>query len=306
MNNIDLVKYAYKCLELGDNSLYVYGTYGKTLTKDLCDSKHNQYPNINTTARTTKYKKYCDGKHYGFDCVGLIKSYYWGGYGNPKYNVSSDVSANGMYEKAKVKGNISTMDKSRPGLLVQMDGHIGISDGKGYVIECTIATAFAKQKHGLGGVCKTKLSDRPWIHWLECPFIDYIDEPTPTIKGTITIKKGSWNIRKGAGINYPVVRVAHGGDKLDYYDIVNGWYQVIDGYISSKAINISSTQESYYPIPKYNGVSIVDALKSIGVNSSFVNRAKIANKNGITIYLGTASQNHNLLSLLKEGKLKKI
>lgn len=54
-----------------------------------------------------------------------------------------------------------------------------------------------------------------------------------------------------------------------------------------------------------NSFSIVDALKSIGENSSFTNRGKIANANGITNYMGTSTQNNSLLTLLKEGKLIK-
>ena len=62
---------------------------------------------------------------------------------------------------------------------------------------------------------------------------------------------------------------------------------------------------SYYK--KYTGTSssIVEALKSIGVDSSFSNRKKIATKNSITNYTGTASQNTTLLNLLKQGKLIK-
>lgn len=67
----------------------------------------------------------------------------------------------------------------------------------------------------------------------------------------------------------------------------------------------SSNTSSYYP--KYNGStsSIVDALKSIGVDSSYNNRENIAKKNGISNYSGSASQNTQLLNLLKQGKLKK-
>lgn len=62
---------------------------------------------------------------------------------------------------------------------------------------------------------------------------------------------------------------------------------------------------SYYK--KYTGksVSIVDGLKAIGVDSSFLNRKKIAKKNGITAYIGLPSQNKKLLELLKQGKLIK-
>ena len=61
----------------------------------------------------------------------------------------------------------------------------------------------------------------------------------------------------------------------------------------------------YYPKYTGNTISIVDALKSVGVNSSYDNRANIARKNGIINYIGSASQNLRLLQLLKEGKLIK-
>ena len=59
----------------------------------------------------------------------------------------------------------------------------------------------------------------------------------------------------------------------------------------------------YYPKCNKNLTSLVDALKSIKVDSSFTNRKKIAYKNGITYYNGTFEQNVKLLNLLKNGKL---
>ncbi len=56
----------------------------------------------------------------------------------------------------------------------------------------------------------------------------------------------------------------------------------------------------------YKGLSFVDGLKSIGVDSSFVNRKRIAAANGINNYKGTALQNIKLLNMLKKGTLKKI
>lgn len=58
---------------------------------------------------------------------------------------------------------------------------------------------------------------------------------------------------------------------------------------------------------KYTGESksIVDALKSIGATSTLAYRKKIAKANGIKTYIGTASQNTKLLTLLKKGKLIK-
>ena len=51
--------------------------------------------------------------------------------------------------------------------------------------------------------------------------------------------------------------------------------------------------------------SIVNALKSLGFNSSFSYRKQIAAANGIKAYIGTSKQNTTLLSLLKQGKLIK-
>lgn len=55
----------------------------------------------------------------------------------------------------------------------------------------------------------------------------------------------------------------------------------------------------------YKGNSIVDGLNSVGVNSSYDNRKKIAQANGIKNYTGTAKQNTELLNKLKKGTLKK-
>ena len=79
-------------------------------------------------------------------------------------------------------------------------------------------------------------------------------------------------------------------------------YETIRAIVNQK---LGVTGTSYYP--KYTGssVSIVDALKAVGVDSSKSNRTKIAKANGITNYTGTASQNTQLLNLLKQGKLKK-
>lgn len=65
--------------------------------------------------------------------------------------------------------------------------------------------------------------------------------------------------------------------------------------------------DSYTYYPKYTGSSssLVDALKAVGVDSSYSNRQKIGALNGISNYSGTASQNTNLLNLLKAGKLVK-
>lgn len=54
---------------------------------------------------------------------------------------------------------------------------------------------------------------------------------------------------------------------------------------------------------EHNATSIVDALKSLGENSGFAYRKRIAAANGIEDYIGTAKQNISLLTLLKKGIL---
>jgi hypothetical protein len=59
-----------------------------------------------------------------------------------------------------------------------------------------------------------------------------------------------------------------------------------------------------YPACSGSYSSIVDALKSIGVNPNFCNRNSLATINEISDYSGKPEQNIQLLNLLKEGKLK--
>ncbi len=75
--------------------------------------------------------------------------------------------------------------------------------------------------------------------------------------------------------------------------------------VASMTVSNSPSAGCYAP---YTGssVSIVDALKCLGIDSGFSFRAKIAAKNGISGYTGTAYQNLCLLDLLKKGQLKQI
>ena len=62
----------------------------------------------------------------------------------------------------------------------------------------------------------------------------------------------------------------------------------------------------YYPAWHGNGTSIVSALANVGEKDTSMNhRKRIAAKNGISGYLGTAKQNLQMIDLLKAGKLKK-
>ena len=51
----------------------------------------------------------------------------------------------------------------------------------------------------------------------------------------------------------------------------------------------------------YEGVSIVDYLKSVGQPTDYASRAKIAASKGISGYSGSAQQNTLLLNMLRGG-----
>ena len=77
--------------------------------------------------------------------------------------------------------------------------------------------------------------------------------------------------------------------------------------ISFKKVDTDSVPiTSYYKKCDSKYTSIVDALNSIKVDSSFSNRKKIASKNNIKLYIGTPGQNTKMLDLLKKGKLVKV
>lgn len=62
---------------------------------------------------------------------------------------------------------------------------------------------------------------------------------------------------------------------------------------------------TYFRPYRGSGVSIADALYAVGAASSYAYRRRIAAANGIKSYRGTAKQNTQMLSLLKQGKLIK-
>lgn len=115
----------------------------------------------------------------------------------------------------------------------------------------------------------------------------------------VNVKMGE-NVKKGQTIGYM-------GDTGNAY----GKHLHFEVWKNNKRINPTTyltkdlIEESFYPQYKGNSNSIVDALKSLNIDSSFNNRKKIALINNIKNYRGTSSQNIALLNLLKNGKLKK-
>lgn len=54
-----------------------------------------------------------------------------------------------------------------------------------------------------------------------------------------------------------------------------------------------------FPLTPYTGITIVDGLKALGSNRTYVYRAQIAARNGIQGYSGTPQQNTHMFNSLK-------
>lgn len=169
-NNLDLVQWAIQAHENGWG--YVYGTYGNVLTESLLQDRASVFG-----SQVTSYMDFIRSNWMGkrtSDCVGLIKGYGWYDSASGEIVVGSngmmDVTANGMFEAATVKGTIDTIPEV-PGLAVWHQGHIGIYIGNGEVIEAMNTTR---------GVTRTKLAGRSWTHWLQIPYISYVQEEENT------------------------------------------------------------------------------------------------------------------------------
>lgn len=113
----------------------------------------------------------------------------------------------------------------------------------------------------------------------------------------------------------PYVTVAKGdtlskiGAKLgvDWKEIaaVNGIASPYTIKVGQKLRIPSKTQEQYYPAYTGKKIALTAALTSLGINSTYAFRKQIAVANGISGYIGTASQNTAMYNLLVAGLLKK-
>lgn len=120
------------------------------------------------------------------------------------------------------------------------------------------------------------------------------------------------NIRVAPNSDSQIVGSVDNGTPFELLAVENGcWGKTPQGYINLHYTNykgkLTSSQNtySYYPACNSRYNSLVDALNSIGINSNFENRKKIAQKNNVKDYSGTANQNEQLLSKLKAGRLIK-
>lgn len=118
--------------------------------------------------------------------------------------------------------------------------------------------------------------------------------------------------RYGWGIDKVTKHQDYSGKYCPHRTLDMGWNRFIkmiekklnEGKVEVKPTSAPAQSGSGYLYANYKGSSIVDALKSIGYDSSYNSRKKLAALNGINGYTGTPNQNSTMLNLLKQGKLK--
>ena len=222
--NFGLVDWAKKWLGMP----YWYSCVCYKCTDELLNRKAKQYPKHYTQSRMSRYKADISDGKWAADCIGLAKGYMWWDSEKmaAKYAVNGrpDMSANGMLEVAKVKGDIKTLPEL-PGTMLWMNGHAGVYIGGGWAIE----------ERGFNyGCVKTRISDRPGKKWYRLPGLTYLEVddgsgrekvPFETFEDPghgVRITGNSVNIRKGPGTDYGIVQVANKGDTFASVD-VSGW-----------------------------------------------------------------------------------
>lgn len=230
-----LASFAIQCL----GRPYIYGTYGQILTERLLLDRASTYPSRIGPERVKYAREHYIGKRVS-DCEGMIKNYLWADSPDtaPTYNASQDLSANGAFQAATVKGKIDTIPEV-PGICVRYSGHVGVYIGNGEVVE----------ERGFNyGCVKTKLKDRAWTDWFEHPWIDYKQEDMCMVQLPI--------LRKGMKDTNGSVTSWQG--LLQFYGYTDGDGNVIkaDGSFGSKTEQATKKVQKKHGLPQ---TGVVDA-----------------------------------------------
>lgn len=300
MDNYDFANKA-KTIATDYKTLYIMGCFGAPMSETNKKRYTSNYEYNSTSQRKNKILN-SSNDTFGFDCVCLIKGILWGWNGNTN-NIYGGATycLNGIPDMGSDDIMNYCTDISRDfsnieiGELVHLPGHVGIYIGNGLVVECTPIWKDGVQITSISNVyINSNYNVRRWNEHGKLRFIDYksgtnIETPKKTNQEiAYEVCMGKWG-------NNPERKTRLTNDGYDYDEIQN---------LVNKLLGANKTSTSnYFKIPNYNGISIVDALNSIGVDSSFTNRTKIAKKNGFSSYSGTPFENLKLLSLLKKGKL---
>ncbi len=209
-------------------TVYMWGTYGRRLSRSMIDYKAQQYPAQNTPSRVAKYNSLLKkGGYDAWDCVGLIKGILWGwSDGKVPYaaNGVPDIGCNTMIQRCE---GVSTDFKTIiPGEVVWISGHIALYIGNGLAIEATprwrdgvqiTAVLNIGSKAGYEGRRWTSHGRLPWVNYGIKP--EPKPEPVPTTDvHTVVSGDTPWGLAQiylGNGARYPEIMELNGLPKDD-------------------------------------------------------------------------------------------
>jgi cell wall-associated NlpC family hydrolase len=229
LTNVGLVAYALAHARIGTR--YVLGTNCRVLTKERLESLIKTNPSNWFTDKRVRVVRTWVGS-VTTDCHGLIEGYCNDDdldYTVEQFEGSYDTYADGAFNQATIKGEISTMDKSMIGLCVRFKGHVGVYIGNGLVAE---ARGFDY------GVCITKLEERQWTHLYKHNSISYDPAdsvPTSDITPTSRVTDILW-------LQWRVGEVTdgkYGPDTAEAYrnfTRYKGWQQPTGWYVGKNGI----------------------------------------------------------------------
>lgn len=155
---------------------YWRGTFGQHASPALLAFESARFPASYTAPDFEQQAKAGQKVH---DCCGLIKAANLcetvnadPETGDPETFRKFDLNPQMYYDRARVKGPISTFPQKRGYLVYSSDlSHVGCYVGDGIVVEA--------RGHAYG-VVKSSISDKRWALWSDDINIDYQDEPAPS------------------------------------------------------------------------------------------------------------------------------
>ncbi len=143
---------------------YVFGGLVERIMPELIGRLASEYPDFYTKEKIEEYAD-CSGEVFGCDCSGLVKSLYFG-FDREYYDPFLDRNSLGLLDISGSSGDIPDMPEQL-GIILYMEGHLGIYAGRGQVIESTVNPLFGD------GVVSTDISARQWTRWFRLPFVYY-------------------------------------------------------------------------------------------------------------------------------------
>lgn len=204
-----------KAKDIANNykTLYVMGCFGSPLNATN-KKRYTNNDSYNRQASRTKMIMNATSDTFGFDCVCLLKSIFWGWngdknktYGGAKYasNGVPDVGANTMFSKycTNQSNNFKNIEI---GEFVWTDGHIGVYIGNGLAVECTPAWKNKVQITAVGNIGKKAgYNTRTWKKHGKSVFLEYdAKETTPKQETLISIAQ---KVKRGKFKNNPIRKV---------------------------------------------------------------------------------------------------